>query len=72
MFKVTARFGSSLDDWPKEAPLPGMGKGLVVGLMGCREEHGVGRACWMDIKQRWAQSQVAGDMSGKPGVVKKG
>lgn len=43
---MTAGFGSGLDDEPKEATFPGMRKGVVVGLMGCREEHGVGRACW--------------------------
>lgn len=46
VFKVTLRFGSGLDDWRKEVPFPGMGNGMVVRLMGCREKHRVGRACW--------------------------
>ena len=42
VFKVTLRFGSGLDDWRKEVPFPGM----LVRLMGRREKHRVGRACW--------------------------
>ena len=70
VFKVTAMFGSGLDDWPKEAPFHDMGNGMAVGLVGCREEHGVGRACWTQVQV--SERQVVSGMSGKSEIVKKG
>lgn len=63
-------FGSGLDDWPKEAPFHEMGKGMAVGLVGCREEHGVGRAYWTQVQV--SERQMVSGMSGKSEIVKEG